>query len=386
MNKIIIAFVAVSVLTLFSCSKNPDAVPKEKEVKVEASEVILTTTQYQTTGIVLGSIEERSMSGVLRASGVIDAPPQDIASISVPLGGFLKTLLIREGTHVRKGQPLATLENPEYIQLQQEYLEKYYQLEYLSAEYERQKGLAAENVSAQKVFQETTSRFHATEASVKGLRAKLQLLRINVGSLEKGTMQQAVTLSAPIDGYVIDMKANIGAYTSPTDILFKIVNTANMFVSITVFEKDLPSIAIGQKIRCVSPSNSGEFSGPGSFIGREIETDRSVRVQAAITNKGNVSLFKGMFVNTLIETGTSREVPVIASEAIVLSENKPHIFVLDSTGGGQYRFKMIEVQIGNTENGYSQILVPEGFPLGSKIVISGSSNLLASLKNTGEEE
>lgn len=386
MNKNIFIFTVVSALALFSCSKQPETAPKEEARKPEAEEVVLTDAQYKGADIAIGSIEERSMSGILKVSGTLDALPQDLASISVPLGGFLKTISVREGIHVTKGQTLAVVENPEYIQLQQDYLQNYYQLEYLSVEYQRQKSLAAENVTAQKVFQETTSRFHATEAAVKGMRAKLQMLKIDLAALEKGTIQHTISLTSPIDGYIIDMKANAGAYISPTDILFRIVNMSNAFVSMTVFEKDITSIAVGQKVRFVSPSNTEEFSGRVSFIGKEIETDRSIRVQAGVTDKGSVSMFKGMFVTALIETGTNRQVQAVPSDAIVLSENKPHIFILDSSAQNHHKFRMMEVQVESTASGYSQISVPQAFDGNTKIVIRGASNLLAALKNTGEED
>ncbi len=116
--------------------ESEEATNKEEENVVE-----FTQAQYKTAGIELGKAEGRQISGTVRASGVLDVPPQQLVSISIPLGGFLKSTELLQGFRVKKGQIIATLESMDFVQMQQEYLEVKNQFALAKAEYERQQEL-----------------------------------------------------------------------------------------------------------------------------------------------------------------------------------------------------------------------------------------------------
>src|SRR5579871_1627765 len=138
-------------VTVLSCStpakKNETTLVNESTSK---NEVTLTDEQYKSIQIELGSAEMMSLSGSIKANGMLDIPPQNLVSISAPLGGFVKSTELLQGMHVKQGQIVVVLEHPDYIQLQQDYLESKNQLEFLDQEYDRQQTLSSENVSAMK--------------------------------------------------------------------------------------------------------------------------------------------------------------------------------------------------------------------------------------------
>jgi cobalt-zinc-cadmium efflux system membrane fusion protein len=130
------------VALLASCGNGDTNVETKKAHNEEIQTVELTQAQYESAEITLGTIEKRSISGVISANGFLDVPPQSKVSISAPMAGFVKSTQLLPGSKVSKGQVVAVMENQDYIQLQQEYLENYGQLEFLNSEYERQKELA----------------------------------------------------------------------------------------------------------------------------------------------------------------------------------------------------------------------------------------------------
>ena len=88
-------------------------------------------------------------------NGTLEIPPERLATVTLSMGGVVRTLSLLPGCYVAQGTLLATLENPEFIQLQQTYLESRAQLRFLEAEYKRQKALSQEEVASQKRLQQS---------------------------------------------------------------------------------------------------------------------------------------------------------------------------------------------------------------------------------------
>ena len=140
----ILAIAGISLM--LACTAN-----KKEEQKVVASSmkqdstilnvVRLTAAQLKTANLTTGQVQNRDMHQVLKVNGLIDVPPSNIVSISIPLGGYLKKTNLIPGMFVKKGALLAGIEDPIYIQLQQDYLTAKSRLAYLEADYIRQQDL-----------------------------------------------------------------------------------------------------------------------------------------------------------------------------------------------------------------------------------------------------
>src|SRR5690606_35259238 len=163
------------------------------------------------------------------------------------------------GNIVKKGEVLVSLENPEFIQMQQEYLEAVEQLAYLKSEYDRQKTLLAERITSQKNFLKAESDYKRNLAIYNGLRKKLRMLNISPENAEKGILTPEATIYAPISGYVTAVNVSIGQYVSPSEIIMEIVNTDHIHVELSVFEKDILNIKKNQEIRFRIPEVSKEY-------------------------------------------------------------------------------------------------------------------------------
>lgn len=376
-------------ISLAACgSKTEKGEQEEQHAGAEGMVAELTPVQYTTVGVTTGKIEPKQISSNIRANGKLDVPPQSMITISAPFGAFVKNTELLQGSLIHKGQVVVSLQHPDLIQLQQDYLENKGQQEYLLAEYQRQEALAKENVNAQKVFQQAKANYLSNAARIKGLQEKLKLLNINLASLDAGNIQSTIQLYSPITGYVTVVNTNIGAYVNPSDKLFEIVNTEHLHAELTVFEKDIPKLRLGQRVRFTLANETTQRSARVHLIGREISNERTVQVHCHLDNEDR-ELLPGMYLTAWIETGNAM-VNALPDEAIIQFEGKPCIFIAkgrEAGAEGNYLYEMLPIEKGNSELGYTEVIMPPGFDIkGTDVVIKGAYALFSKLKNTGEED
>lgn len=381
-----IIFASLLFVLFTSCGNNPapteDEPVKEQKEEAHEDEVTLTDAQFQTAGITYGTVELKQISGTFKANGLLDVPPQNMVSISVPMGGFLKKTDMLQGKRVKKGELIAVIENPDYVQMQQDYLETKSQLEYANADYERQQILAKENVNAQKTLQQSKANFQTLTAKTNGLKEKIKVSGINLPALENGKIQSAIYLYSPINGFVTQVNANIGKFVTPTDVLIEIVDTEHLHAELTVFEKDVPKLQIGQKVRFTLANETTERTAKVYLIGREINKDRTIRIHCHIDEE-DIHLLPGMYLKATVETG-GVQVSALPDEAIVDSQGEKYVFISPGKDSAGHHFKRVPVQAGNSDGGYTEVTLPDGVSK-DKIVVKGAYALLSKMMN-GEEE
>jgi membrane fusion protein, heavy metal efflux system len=391
-------YLLCTLLALFASCKDKTTETEHAHEHEEASNVVeLSAAQYKTAAIKLGKVEMKNLSASLQVSGMLDIPPQNLVSVSALMGGFIKSTDLLQGMKVHKGQVIATIQNPDFIEIQQDFLENLSKLHFAEQEYKRQEELAKENVAAQKTMQQTLAEYQSLKATNSGLLEKLSILGITPASLEQGNIRSTVSIVAPISGYVTTVNVNIGKFVNPQDVICEIVDPEHMHVELTVFEKDLGKIKIGQKIRFVLINESDkERTAKVYLINHKISEDRTVRIHAHM-DKEDASLIPFMYLKAYIETG-EQALTALPDEAIVSSGGKHYIFTnvmdhVEPTHGDSkhheeaYSFQAIEVVKGISQNGYTAITLPESFDLKNvEVVVKGAYDLLSKMNNSEEEE
>ncbi|MFD2582532.1 efflux RND transporter periplasmic adaptor subunit [Pedobacter vanadiisoli] len=367
------------------CSNPGSEKEPEKEAVHEKSDIVtLTPEQHKLSEITLGDIELKELSGTTKVNGMLDLPPQSLVSISTPLEGIVKSTDMLQGKRVTKGALVAVMQNPEFIQMQQDYLDYKSQLQFLKQELDRQEELAKENVNSKKALQKARSEYQSVNARLLGQRSKLSLLNISFPALEKGQIQKTFNLYAPMSGYVTQVNTNIGAFASTTDVLFKIADTEHLHAELTVFEKDVPKLKLGQKVRFVLANEEKERIATVYLIGREISKERTVQIHCHL-DREDTQLLPGMYLKAYVESGMNK-VEALPDAAIVEFEGKKFVFIDQPAlkDSKDYRYRMMEVKTGVAENGYTQVSFAE--PISeAKVVVKGAYDLLSKVKNTGEE-
>lgn len=372
----------VSTLLLFACSNNKPA-DKESAHKISTTDstVQLTADQIKMAGIASALPEMRNIASVLRVTGRIDVPPQNIVSISVPLGGYLRSSNLLPGMHVSKGQTLALMEDPQYIQLQQDYLTAKTRLIYAEQEFNRQKELNASKASSDKIFQQSLAEFNSQQILLNSLAEKLRLIHINPDKLTPGKISRTVSLPSPIDGFVSKVNVNIGKYVNPADAVFEIVNPEDIHLALDVFEKDVNKLFIGQSLIAYTNADpEKKYFCEILLISKDISENKSFKVHCHF-EKYDKALLPGMFMNAEIQVKNNKGY-VLPADAIVSSDKKQYVFIEQANN----HFKMIQVETGATENEFTSIDSMSGDKLNDKkVVVKGAYDILMKMKNTSEE-
>jgi cobalt-zinc-cadmium efflux system membrane fusion protein len=340
----------------------------------------LTAAQLKNANLTIGGLEKKSISSVLKVNGQIDVPPQNMVSISMSLGGYLKTTKLLPGMHINKGEVIATMEDQQYVQLQQDYLTTKSRLSFAEKEYERQKELNQSQASSDKVFQMADADYKTLRITLSALGEKLKLININPNTLSEKNISKSVNIYSPINGYVSKVNVNIGKYVNPADVLFELINPTDIHLNLKIFEKDITKLVIGQKLVAYT-NNQPEIKHKCEII--LISKDLSIDEHAADVHchfeDYDKTLLPGMYMNAEIEVKSTAAL-TLPEDAVVTFEGKEYVFVvLDNKN-----FKITEVTTGNSENGFIEILNGDSL-LRKTIVTKGAYTLLMKLKNKSDE-
>ena len=375
--KHIISIITCTVL-FFSCGNETEMEQANAE-QAQSTIVTLTQEQYKNAGIETGKLSNKNISSLLKVNGKIDVPPQSMVSVSVPLGGYLKSTKLLAGMHINKGEVLAVMEDAQYIQLQQDYLTAKAQFVLTESEYNRQSALNQSKATSDKIFEQAKANYQTQNILIKSLEQKLLLIGLNPNKITANNISKSINIYSPITGFVSAVNVNIGKYVNSSDVLFELVNPSDIHLSLSVFEKDINKLSIGQKLFAYTNTNPDKkYVCEIILMSKNLTTQGSAEVHCHF-EQYDKSLLPGMFMNAEIEL-SSNNANALPDEAIVRFENKQYAFI----NKGNNQFEMQQVQTGNTENGFTEIIIPDNLT-NQTFVTKGAYNLLMTMKNKSEE-
>ncbi len=270
------------------------------------------------------------------------------------MGGYIKQTPLIIGDTVKKGQQLVTIENPEFVSLQQQYMEVKQELTYLSAEYERQQRLKEENITSQKSLLKAESDYKTANARYNGLKKQLTMLNISPTQVEQGNISSVATIFAPISGSITQMNVTRGTYVSPASSILEIINNDHIHLELSVFEKDIMDIKKGQPIKFRIPEASEKtFEAEVHLIGTSIDENRTMKVHGHLKDE-ETNFLTGMFVDAQI-TSSSTLAKSLPSEAIVEQNGNFYLLKLENHHESSFEFKKIAIKPGLSSEGYTAV-------------------------------
>lgn len=386
-NKILLLNIGMSLL-IASCNMQSKSTGETEVAEVIPDTIIeMREDQIKLAGIELGNVEMRPLGAELKVNGVISVAPQNLATVSMPFGGFVKNTSLLPGNAVSKGQILAIIENQEFIDLQKDYLEAKNRLVFAKAEFDRHTDLYKDDVYSEKNVQQVTVEYKNLMALVTSLEQKLVMIGIDPVQLREDNIRSSVNLISPINGYLKSVNVNIGKYVSPSDVLFEIVNNDKLLLELTLFEKDADKAFPGQKVKFYVNNGNDEHEAIIIQTGKSVDEDKSFKVFASVTSPCK-NILSGMYVNAFIESSDNL-VPTLPSEAIVSFDDKDLIFIFDKNkeeaGQPFTEYRIVEITKGNSASGYTEIVLKDEVDIKTaKVVVKGAYNLLSAKKNAGE--
>lgn len=297
MKKIIYS---VAVLLLASCdSSNKQTEPARDAQPTETASVMVETAD---TMQVDGVTSATAIANPASFNGTLVTPPNNFATVTLSMGGIVKNLSLLPGTYVNKGTVLGTLENPDFIDLQQAYLDSYAQLEYLEAEYQRQQTLSREAVASQKKFQQSKADYLSMKSRLQASAAQLRLLGVNPETLSSSGIRPYMEVKAPINGYISNVQANLGKYLNVGEPLCDLIDKSQTMVRLTAYEKDLAGMKVGSRVQFrVNGLGKTTFHATLVSIGQQVDdSNRSIELYAKVLDAS--PLFRpGMYVSARME-------------------------------------------------------------------------------------
>jgi len=379
MNKVLFYFLLAGMIACKNDAEKTEA--SQKPGATEMNRVELSDAQLANASIAVDSLSTRAITMRIKVSGLVDVPPQSMVSVSIPLGGYLKSTKLLPGMRIRKGEVLAVLEDPQYIQLQQDYLVAAAKLRYAEADFNRQQALSSTQAASEKTLQMARAEFENQQITTKALAAKLALIHINPATLSAENISRTVQVFSPIDGFVSKVNVNIGKYVSPTEVLFELVDPSDIHLSLNVFEKDAPYLKIGQQVLAFS-NHQPELKHEAEIflVSHNINEDRAVQVHCHFEDYDQL-LLPGMYMNAELVLN-NRSVTALPQDAIVGWQNKTYVFEVLSKNS----FEMKEVKVNGSSNGFSAVEpVGAAWKPNAMYVTKNAYTLLMKLKNQGED-
>jgi cobalt-zinc-cadmium efflux system membrane fusion protein len=374
--KKIYSILIILTLNIACQSKKEEALPIKS---LKDNVVELTKKQLDNSKIKVGSLTQSPLSTTIKVNGKITLAPNAMASVSMPLGGYIKNIKVMPGMVIKKGQILAVIEDQSYVQIQHDYLTTKQQLAFASKDYARQKELNASQAVSEKNFQLSESEFAKQRITLKSLEEKLKLIQINPGTLTANSISKSVNIYAPISGMITKVDVNIGKYVSATDMLFQIMDNQSMYAKLNVFEKDAANLSIGQNIKVFTNSQPDVFYETKiEFVNKSYSDESAIEVYAKIFNTTK-KLIPGNYINALIQIN-NKNAFVLNNDAIVDYEGKKFVFIQNEN---KNTFSMQEVQLGTITDKVSEILNYDLLQ-NKSIVIGDAYTLLMVLKNKEE--
>jgi RND family efflux transporter MFP subunit len=411
-NIIYLLFIAIFTL---SCNKKETSSenseekteqPEENHEEAPQTMASLSEEQIKAVGITLGTLEMKELNSTIKTNGLLRVPNNNKATITSLYGGIIKTLNVQVGSFVKKGQVIATIANPEFIRLQEDYLATNSRITYAEQEYRRQRELFDNDAGAKKNLQSSDAELKSLRTKKASLLRQLQMMGISPGKINNGNMRSGLVITAPISGTISSISSQIGSYVDVSSPVAEIIDNNSIHLDLQVFEKDLPKMRVGQIVHFKLTNNpETEYDATIYSIASSFENDsKTISVHANVTGN-KTGLIDGMNITGIVSLDKTTT-PAIPNEAIVEADGKFYVFVKTDkkpeahdeesnekeagnpteTKSKTINFEKVEVVKGSSDMGYTAITSVKEISPDAEIATKGAFFINAKLTNSGEHE
>jgi len=340
----------------------------------EAPSVVgLSDAQIKAIDLKLGVIEKKQLNVTLKANGNLKVPNNNKGNATSMYAGVIKSIQIETGSFVKKGQTLATIASPQFIQIQEEYL----------------------SISNKIIFgeQELESELNNLKVKKSALRQQLMLMGIDSDGLTAENMKSSIAVKSPLTGTISQIFSKIGSYVDVSAPLAEIVNNDALHLDLYIFEKDLPHIKVGQTIHFTLTNNPvQDYIARVYSIGTAFENESKTIQVHCYVNGNKTGLIDGMNITAMVSLDNI-SVPAVPNGAILDTEGKSFIYIetkkqtheaQDTAHPIAMKFEKTEIVKGVSSLGYTGITLLNDLPQNTKIVTKGAFFINAKMTNSGE--
>lgn len=374
-----LSFLVFSFL-IFSCGtgeSGKDSSIEVAEANQDSEEIVLSKAQFEAMKMEWGKTEKSTFSKEVNVQAMVKVPIEGMVEISAFFGGYVSGLKLVEGQPVKKGEVLFYLENPDFIQIQQDYLQASSQLNYLKSEYERQKTLFGEQIASQKNYLKAEADYQSTLAKANSLKKQLALIQIQADQLTAENIRSKIPVFSPVNGFVENVFVVPGSFLPAAGKAVSMISREHLHVELMVFEKDVTKVKIGQRVRLNSLDLSENvFEAEVYMIGQVINENRQVMVHSHIVEERfEEKLVPGMYLEGKLQLEPT-ERWAVPTRAIIDSDGESYVLVRVSETEKGFVLKKVKVELLETNGDYTAIQVPQGLDEELVILTKGAFYLM----------
>jgi len=271
----------------------------------------------------------------LALPGEIALNTERVAHVTPRVGGTVREVKKQLGDIVAKGDILAILESRELAEMQREASSTKERLELAESSFARQEQLWREKISAEKDF--LAARQALAEAKIE-FRAATQKLAAGAGARTAGG---GLVLTSPLDGTIVERHAVVGEVLSDERLAFVIADLTSLWVNVTVYAKDLPRVAVGQRAVVRAEGIEEPAVGEVTYIDRVLGEQTRSAVARVVLDNPDPKWRPGLFVTADVAIDEADARVAVAYSAVQRVDGKNVVFVEE--GGA---FMPHEVTIG----------------------------------------
>ena len=290
-----------------------DLVPVYADQTARPGEVRIDPVIQQDMGVRFSKVKKGPLIHVVRTYGIVTPDETLTAQINLKTSGWIEKIYVDfTGKHVKKGDPLFELYSPELVTAQEGYLAAL-------------KMPGKQGTGNDRLLDSARNRlryFDVPEEFIEGLKAS-------------GRVKMTVMIRSPLDGYVIQTKAEEGSYVRAGQMVFQIADLRRVWIDAHVYEYELELIETGQQAEMTFASLPGKtFNGTVAFLYPYLQSKTRDLVVRIVFDNPKMELKPQMYADVRIKTVLRGEGLMIPSEAVIRTGKRNLVFL--SIGDGKF--------------------------------------------------
>jgi len=343
----------------------------------EAGSVKMTAEVQKQNGVVVAAAKKQRLSGVISATGKVEANADRIAHVSPRISGKIVSVKASLGDSVAAGQVMATLDSVELGEALNHYHQSRTKLALAQSNMDRIKTLVEKKIAARKDILQAETDYKTAQTELHTDEERLSLYGVSISDLKGDDHKKPLLpVSSPIGGTITEKHAIVGELADPSKSLYTVADLSSVWVLVDINEKDLAKVHRGQAaIVIVGAFPDQRFRGRINHIADVVDqSTRTVKARIEVANPGR-KLKPEMFATAeLALAGNAPPVIAVPEDALQDLDGKKVVFVAEE----EAEFAARQVQSGRSAGGMVEIV--SGLKEGERYAVKGAFILKSELK------
>ncbi len=367
MKTIAMNVLIITILLSGSCKSYNNQVETKNEF------IEITKAQFNSENMELGKPKQIIFSESIAFTGIITPAANGKAQVSLPIMGVVDKIYCSIGQHISKGQMLFEISGTDLIDLQKDFAESAATNKRLKSEYDRIYELYKENIGTQKELIFVESTYKTELARYMALKLKLDKIGLDIKQIENGSFYKSFSIVSPIQGFITSIDATIGQFIERQSVVAEIVDTDQFLLKISVFEKDINKLKMGQNILFyLMEDNMKMYRARLRNVGKTINSEtKAIDCYAEYENPKLLNLVNNQFIKGQIVVD-SFSADAVPAGAIVKVENEKYILNLEKETNKSYFFNKVKVSTGAENKEFVELKNSDGI---HKLIVKGTYNI-----------